>query len=172
MVVLRRTERLRAQLPVSGSADDVSDTALGDWYVNRTVVRRRPLLLMVSSASLLPIVLPAQGVRALPERLCQIVGDRLQRLGVAERIARLELERMERVVVGKTRDRAVLGIMVDFAKALPHYIQHTGALNTRDLGSVEAKLETTPCYVSQSFENVVFPRDRAIKLLDSRWSAA
>jgi len=28
-----------------------SDTALGDWYVNRLIVDRQPLLLLVSAAS-------------------------------------------------------------------------------------------------------------------------
>ena len=56
-------------LPSPSAIVAVSDTALGDWYVNRLVVDRQPLLLLVSSSSLLPLLMPARGVRSLPERL-------------------------------------------------------------------------------------------------------
>jgi hypothetical protein len=50
MVVLRPTRKLFRDLPPSSELTAESDTALGDWYVNRLVVDRRPLLLLVSSA--------------------------------------------------------------------------------------------------------------------------
>ena len=53
MVVLRRTRKLERILSVSASLPTQSDTALGDWYVNRLTVDRRPLLLLVSSHGLL-----------------------------------------------------------------------------------------------------------------------
>ena len=85
MVVLRPTKKLaRALVATGGSAQ--SDTVLGDWYVNRVVVDRRPLLLLVCSASLLAIVEPARDVRALPRRLAALAEARLRRLGVDDRI--------------------------------------------------------------------------------------
>src|SRR5436305_374599 len=42
MVILRRTQRLARVLSTNADAGDASDTALGDWYVNRLVVDRRP----------------------------------------------------------------------------------------------------------------------------------
>jgi hypothetical protein len=56
MVVLRRTQKLATALPLTGTSVTQSDTALGDWYVNRLVVDRRPLLLLISARALLPIV--------------------------------------------------------------------------------------------------------------------
>lgn len=55
MVVLRATRKLLAILPGTRPPPARSDTAPGDWYVNRLVVDRRPLLLLVSGSSLLPI---------------------------------------------------------------------------------------------------------------------
>src|SRR3972149_6891191 len=56
MVVLRATQKLAKVLPPSADAAAESDTALGDWYVNRLIVDRQPLLLLVSARSLLAIV--------------------------------------------------------------------------------------------------------------------
>ena len=118
MVVLRPTRKLRSALPMSADALRTSDTALGDWYVNRIVVDRRPLLLLVSSTSLLPILVPARAVRGLPARLASVVDARLRRLGLNDRLIVSETGAMETVMIGPTIDRSVLGIMVDFAKGL------------------------------------------------------
>jgi len=60
MIVLRRTQKPATALPASTSAEPLppSDTALGDGYVNKFVVDRNQLLLLVSAQSLLPILIP------------------------------------------------------------------------------------------------------------------
>ncbi len=170
MVILRRTNRLRSLLPESEDSPSVSDTALGDWYVNRIVVHRKPLLLLVSSRSLLPLVVPARDVRTLPDRLAGLVGQRLARLVIPQAIIQWEIAMMAQVIVQKTIDRAVLGILVDFAKAVPHYLDNA-ASNDDGLASVEDRLEETPCFSGRRFEDVVFPRDKTARLLEQRWSA-
>ena len=82
MVILRPTRKLRALLPRAESVPSCSDTALDDWYVNRIVVDRQPLLLLVSSIALLPMLLPARDVRGLPARLGALVAARLRRCGI------------------------------------------------------------------------------------------
>ncbi len=54
MVILRPTQKLRALLPLTTGSFGESETALGDWYINRIVVDRRPLLLLLSAKALLP----------------------------------------------------------------------------------------------------------------------
>ena len=63
MVILRPTQKLKTLLATGRPAPSSSDTALGDWYVNRLVVDRQPLLILVSSASLLPLLVPARDVK-------------------------------------------------------------------------------------------------------------
>ena len=122
MVVLRATRKLHgALLPVKNPGS--SDTALGDWYVNRLVVDKRPLLLLISSISLLPILLPARDVRTMPHRLTDIVAFRLARLGIAASLVARETAAMNPVAIGAATDRSVLGIMVDFAKSVPYYVE-------------------------------------------------
>lgn len=123
MVILRPTRKLHSILPATANIPCRSDTALGDWYVNRIVVDRQPLLVMVSSTSLVPVLMPARDVLSLPGRLASIVEARLKYWGVADLAIEAELRAMDAVVVGRTVDRSVLGTMVDFAKAVPFYME-------------------------------------------------
>jgi hypothetical protein len=170
MVVLRRTRRLSASLPDSGVVLPISDTALGDWYVNRIVVDRQPLLLLVSSATLLPILIPARDVRTLPDRLAGIVEARLRRCGIEASVIKAEVDAMSSVAVGSTVDRSVLGIMVDFAKGVPFYLE-PGQWDERMLPAVEARLAETPCYASGPDNRVIFPERKAPDVLTSKWLA-
>ena len=94
MVILRPTQKLRSALPLTDAADRESDTALGDWYVNRIVVDRRPLLLLVSAKALLPLLAPARDVRTLPARLPALVATALRRLGVDDALIAAEVAAM------------------------------------------------------------------------------
>ena len=168
MVTLRPTRKLQAALPPTTSAAH-SDTALGDWYVNRLVVDRRPLLLLVSSTSLLPILVPARDVRELPNRLTDVVAERLARLGVGASLIRAETAVMSPVVIGATIDRSVLGIMVDFAKGVPYYLE-VGGWDDTSLGMVEDRLAETPCHAGKASDRVIFPDRKAPELLAREWA--
>jgi hypothetical protein len=133
----------------------MSDTALGDWYVNRLVVDRQPLLLLVSAASLLPALVRARSVRALPTQIGDIVARRLTRLGVARSLIEAERRAMAPVLIGATVDRSVLGIMIDFGKSVPYYLD-TG-WDDAALGVVEDRLAETPCHAAKRADRVVFP---------------
>ena len=170
MVILRPTRKLLTLLPESPDAGASSDTALGDWYVNRLVVARKPLLILLSSRSLLPILMPARDVRALPGRLPELVAARLKRLRVASRLIDAETAAMAPVNIARTADRPVLGIMVDFAKSIPYSLE-MGGWDETTLPFVESRLAETPCYASRGFEDVIFPERRAPELLAARWHA-
>lgn len=168
MVVIRPTRKLRSALPVAGLTG-VSDTALGDWYVNRVVVDRQPLLLLVSSASLLPILIRARNVRDLPIHLEETVARRLLRLGVPPPLIDAERRAMTPVRIGATVDRSVLGIMVDFARGVSHYLG-AGPWSDTDLAAAEDRLAGTPCYAGKPSDQVVFPDLKAPALLAARWT--
>lgn len=157
-------------LPDSGVPVAMSDTALGDWYVHRIVVDQKPLLLLVSSATLLPILIPARDVRRLPGRLAGIVEARLQRCGIEAAVIKAEVDAMASVAVGATVDRSVLGILVDFAKCVPCHLE-PGPWDERLLPAVEARLAETPCYASGPDERVIFPERKAPEALMTKWLA-
>jgi hypothetical protein len=170
MVILRPTRKLSSLLPATAVLPVSSDTALGDWYVNRVVVDRQPLLVLVSSTSLLPIVIPARDVRGLPGRLVRLVEARLKRFGVDARIIAAETQAMASVAIGPTVDRSVLGIMVDFAKAVPYHLE-PGHWGEGTLQIVEDRLAETPCRAARSFERVIFPEMKAPEILRAKWRA-
>jgi hypothetical protein len=158
-------------LPESaGGVIDSSTTALGDWYVNRLVVDRQPLLLLVSSTSRLAVVTTARDMKSLSKRLPSIVGARLSRLGVNRSAMAREIEASSVVVVARTADRSVLGQMVDFAKMIPFHLPDSG-WSEGDLKAVEDRLAETPCRAGGRFEDVIFPRETTIRLLEDRWCA-
>jgi hypothetical protein len=166
MVVLRATHKLAAALPITTLGDEKSDTALGDWFVNRFVVDRRPLLLLLSEKSLLPILTPARNVSGLPEALPELVMRRLRRLGIDSAAIERERAAMSPVKTNRTNNRSVMGFMVDFAKAVPYYLE-PGAWDDSTLPFVEAKLAETPCHAGKRLSEVIWPARAAISLLSS-----
>lgn len=173
MLILRATQKVLRNLPNCSAGDtDVSDTALGDWYAHRTVVDRQPLLLLVSSASLLPIVTPARDVGSLPARLPELIADRLRRMDIDLALIGAEMEAMHRVCVGKTTDRSTVGIAVQYAFMLPSYLA-VGRHDTKALQSAEDQLAETPCRVTRrGGKGVIFPRDATPRLLTEKWRPA
>lgn len=169
MVILRATQKVLKALPESAVDTDVSDTALGDWYLNRITIDRQPLLLLVSSKSLLAVLTPARNVKAFPSRVSEIVANRLERLDVGEHLIRAEIQAMNVAVVGRTLDRSVTGQMVDFAKAIPYYIP-VGGLDDSTLRLAEDRLGETPCRCGRSDAETIWPARDAAQLLAEHWS--
>ena len=167
VVILRATKKLLDRLPKTTVEGD-SDTALGDWYANRIVIDRRPLVLLVSSASLLPILTPARDIRNLPMKLPHLVEERLIRLGVPAHLIEREIAVMSAVQVAPTRDRSVVGILVGFARDLT-YILGTESWNESHLAGADANLAHTPCRVTSKLGDVIYPDKVAPALLMQRW---
>jgi hypothetical protein len=120
---------------------------------------------------LLPVLIPAQEVATLPERLPEVVDRRLRRLGIPQSIVQAEVAAMDPITVAATENRSVVGIMVDFAKAIPYYLD-AGAWDDSTLPFVEARLAGTPCYAGRRSEEVVFPKRKVSELLCARWVPA
>lgn len=166
VLVLRATNKVLKNLKETATETDVSDTALGDWYVNRIVVDRHPLLLLVSSRSRLAILTPARDVKSLPDWVGRLVCDRLKWLGVEEGLIRAEVDAMQRVRVGRTRDRSITGQMIDFAKAVPYYLP-VGQWDESALRFVEDRLSETPCLAGRGESEAIWPGRAALQLLSN-----
>jgi hypothetical protein len=76
---------------------------------------------------------------------------------------------MDPVAVAPTVDRSVLGIMVDFAKAVPDYVE--GRCVGDVLAVAEDRLAETPCRAALSGDRVVFPNQRGPELVRAKWLA-
>jgi hypothetical protein len=171
VVVLRATQKVLRSLPTGGSQVIASDTALGDWYVNRVALDRQPLLLLVSAKSLLAILEPARELKKLPLRLPSLVEERLKRLPVNKHAIECEVEATRDVAIGKTTDRSVLGQMVDFGKTLSFIIPE-GFWGAADLRDAEDRFAETPCRCSSRDEDVIWPERMAVQLLETTWPSS
>ena len=169
MLVLRATRKVLRALPQVAALSEVSDTALGDWYVNRVVIDRRPLLLLVSEKSRLSILEPARDVKRLPLYLSAIVSRRLVALAIPDLQIAEETKAMTPVTVGPTKDKSIVGQLVDFAKAIPYYLPE-GDWGEADLRTTEDKLGETPCLCSAKVSRTIWPIQETRKLLAARWS--
>ena len=171
MTVLRATQKVLRQLPTRTSETPTPDrSALGDWYVTRTTVDRRPLLVLISARGYLPIVVPARDVRRLPSRLPQLLLDRLARVGIPEAQRVAEANAMEAITVAPTASRSVTGILVDFVRCLPSYLPEAG-WGEADLRYAEDQLAEMPCHAGGPDAGVVFPLRDVTRLLNGRWGA-
>lgn len=169
MVTLRATRKVLKWLSPATAGDFSADTALGDWYANRLVVDRRPLLLLVSSRSLLSIIEPGRHLRQLPERLPDLVRQRLNRLGAGDALIEQEIAAMEPIFVGSTRDRSVLGTLVDFSRIVRHFLPSDG-WTEEDLRLAESRLAEMPCRVTVPGRSTLFPADVVPRLLEEAWT--
>ena len=117
MTTLRCTKRLAGLLTLTPGVAELPQTnRLGDWYANTLNVGHQRFVLCVSERTLLSLVLPARHVRQLPSRLPGAVHSLLERLGVPLEIAEAEAASMLPVSVGLTRNRSVVGSMVDLGR--------------------------------------------------------
>lgn len=170
MVIIRATQKVRKYLPATFKDEYISDSALGDWFVNRTIVDRKPLLLFVSSKSLLPMVTPARNVSTITERFAELVSERLKRLGLAEDLIRSEIQIMDEVTVAPTNNRSVTGSMVDFAYHLPYYLPE-GNWTDENFKLAEDRLAEIPCRVGHSAKEAIWPAALAKELILEKWGA-
>ena len=107
---------------------------------------------------------------ARANRLASIVVSRLRRCGIDQRTIDAEMRAMTSVTIAPTADRSVLGIMVDFAKGIPYYLE-PGQWDEATLPTVEERLAETPCHAGQSSDRVIFPEKKAPELLRDKWLA-
>jgi hypothetical protein len=119
VLTLRCTARLLDRLKTRPeAAPAASTTRLGDWYANLLHIGRIQLVLAVSERTLLPVLIPASPASSLVPRLRVGVVEVLRAIGVPEEGIREEEDAMSDDAFAKTNNRVVVGVMVEFAKAL------------------------------------------------------
>ncbi len=132
-------------------------TLLGDWTANLLHAGRQQLVLAVSDTTLLPVLVPAAPITTLMPRFRVALGHVLAFMGVTREMTEREDAEMEDVAYARTNSKQVLGVMVDFAKMLPHFLDHGDQL----LGA-SLRLAQTPC--SPLYRSHTSP-DRAVASL-------
>ena len=117
----------------------------------------KQLVLAVSEKTLLPVVIAAAPYAEIAPRLRVGIADVLRALRISREDIDAECAAMTEVVYGKTTNRQVLGILVDFAKALRFYLRPGSTLL-----EISLSLAETPC--SPLFKTTVSPDRTTVKL--------
>jgi hypothetical protein len=143
MFTLRCTQKLlRRGLTESHGAEVKATALLGDWYANVLVIRPQHLVLCISERTLLPVIVPAKGISALPARLVEALSPILVALAVPPVSAQAECEHMREHRVGRTANRRVHGSLNELMFLLEHSLR---AHPERSLPEHSLWLVQTPC---------------------------
>jgi hypothetical protein len=160
MITLRCTKRLFAHLDERPAAEELApSSALGDWYANLIPMPAGPpYYLAMNERSLLCVVLPhdADLLPAFRRRAVAL----LRRIGAPTETVEREAFHLQRIQLGKTRNRRVLGTMNDAAWNLESML-FDAPRRRFSLDRVEDELAATPFSVI----GYAFPGDAALALL-------
>ena len=89
-------------------------TILGDWYANIVFTRPEHLVVCISERTLLPVVVTARNVKALPQRVADAAEGMLRAIGIEPDAVAAEAREMQGGYLGVTKNRKVLGTLTDF----------------------------------------------------------
>jgi hypothetical protein len=131
---------------------------LGDWYGNVISVGRVPIVLFANEKSLLAFLLPLKRSATLIDRFREKAVELMGSLDGRSELIQAEQEALAEIRIGKTRDRAVLGTMTDFAFQCRWRYQQHGHF---DLAEMSAYLWGVLCGMLKH----VFPTEQARALL-------
>ena len=144
MITLRCTRKLASRLTLTPGAEHQDPTnKLGDWYANTLNVGHQRFVLCVSERSLLSLVFPAREVRQLPSRLPDAVRSLLDRLGVPAVVTAEEVAAMLPIAIGLTRNRSVVGSMVDLGREASFFL--APPVPRAPVADLELALAAVPC---------------------------
>ncbi|CAN5809983.1 hypothetical protein BH24ACT5_BH24ACT5_01490 [soil metagenome] len=116
-------------------------TMLGNWYAT-LVAWRKPVVLFVNARTLLPVLTPLAPAVTVLGRFGDQLGAVLTALGAPPPFIGVEVDNARSGTLATTRDRRVVGSMVDFAFLADH---HRRLHPDPDLVELSVKLAGTPC---------------------------
>jgi hypothetical protein len=143
MLTIRCTRKLLRQVEADVTSEtELPTTILGDWYANLFFTRRRRLIIAISERTLLPVCLESRNHGGFITRLRASVASTLQALGIASRRINRELHEMDRVGIGLTANRSVLGSLNDLILQARFVLDEDPEM---DLSTLALEIADTPC---------------------------
>lgn len=118
MLVLRCTQKLLKRVGPPVADPPASTAALGDWFAQPVSVGHQRFILLVSTQSRLPLVMPARDAKSLPGTFLSALADLLHALGIPPADVAREIAECRDVVFAATNSRSVLGSVNDFAQMM------------------------------------------------------
>ena len=141
MVIVRATKKLRQRIGVPTIVEgDLSTTMLGDWYAT-SLAWRPQVALLVSEATLLPVLMPLAPATTMLARLTDAVVTVLAAHGVPKTVIQDERRQMCGLRIAPTANRSVVGVMNEFTFLADIFRDEIRP----DLVELAVRLARTPC---------------------------
>jgi hypothetical protein len=158
MIVIRATQRLLKNSGIMPAAEPPETTSvLGDWFATAMVLPgRRPVVLYVSSATLLAVLVPGRAIHTALPAFRTRLRALLTRLGLSGEWVDRVIEEAAEHVIARTDSRRMLGIMNDIVASMPYY-------GDESLDELELRLGDTP-YSAPENPGYLFPRTATANL--------
>lgn len=144
MIVLRLTSSLAKRMSIKLSeTQEHSTSKLGDWYAVDFHLGTRQFILCTSEKGRLPIVIEGAPYKKFTERLVSDLRYVLAELGISQDQIDEELSHFSKTHFAKTKDRSVVGTMVDSVKGL-EFMFEIGRLDPDNRKQMHSYLAQTP----------------------------
>ncbi len=143
-----------------------TDAGLAEWYCNVVVLERRPVFLLTHAETLFAFFMFAAGKSAHEvfwRELRAHARATLAEIGADPAVVELVLDGGVDAFA-KTRDRGVLGSMVDYAKMAEIIVWNSGGLERTGLVDLTRHMNSTP----MSRIGMGYPEDKIREILGSQ----
>ncbi len=160
VLTIRCTRKLRRYIKAEVAPDetDFPTTRLGDWYASLLFTKRQRLIVCISERSLLAVFVAAKNRSEFVARLQTSVRSILWAIGVPSASLDHELREMDRVGIGSTASRSVVGSLNDLILQARFALEQQPEM---DLLTLAIEIADTPC----SPINYETPRSATLALL-------
>lgn len=149
MRVLRCTQKVLDDLGMKASEltePGEVEGVLKEWYVNLLRIERRKCLLFVEATTLYVFLIPGvvkKDVANLPTLFAEQLQVNLRRDGLPETVV-ARVAGLEPFHLTKTRDRRVLGSMIDLTHHYRYHIASVGGLAHADMQELNRRMNRIP----------------------------
>ena len=113
MVIYCCTRKMLKKLDIEVITTEISDTILGDWYVDYLYTHPFHIAIFVSEKSLLPIFVPTSPLESVFVRFQNQLAVFLKGINISDIKIKKELVKMNEIKITKTRIKRILGTMND-----------------------------------------------------------
>jgi hypothetical protein len=113
MVVYCCTRKILTKVGEEEITTEISDTKLGDWYVDYLFTQPYHIAIFVSEKTILPIFVPTSPINTVFDRFHNQLSLIMKQINIREIDIKSELLKMDDAKLTKTRNKRILGTMND-----------------------------------------------------------
>jgi hypothetical protein len=150
MINLRCTKKLLTKLHISDFKNKtISTNILGDWYADYFNINRKQYLIFTNEITTLTVIIPVKELSTLIPRFTKSLSVLLNSIGINKEKIDIELKEMKKINFIQTKNKNLLVIMNDLAKAAKTWflIEPDGDLSQLNLYLTDLLIGPSPYHI-------------------------